>query len=430
MSSLIDEGFLSAEPSIGRRIVHPRKPKKKIQTPIKKIVRLKATLDYWKNALSGKPLKERSRLPGSTGLLYLLRPEYYSEWLYNALTQLPYTRKTLHTLYKSYAEKPNVIAPYGELPSLKSPNPFLHSVYIAKHIACLVHVHKLIRGLVLRYVQRLRLAAMKKRIVGEEDLHTTLRIPARSLVVVYDFKTRSCYHFHTNTILRTILSSLTYSSYGIARPHEPKNPYTNVEWTYYQMMSIMEQITKHRASLHCVLPQFMIDYQRSDYVIHKFAILSEHALGIHAAIDMFKLKDDADTRAIYGETIYDMGMDLDITVGDYTKRMICDRRLPEDLQSRWDTLVVSIWIYTNLHTLYGPFLTYTEMSSTFRALYHETRMYVQTAYREDLARRQRRVYLTTTTMTLPLPVLVNVNVENETMEETSFINSFLSMLNL
>jgi hypothetical protein len=433
MTEQIEEGFLVAQPWVGRKVVRPRKPKKKVyKYPKRKIASLKTTIEYWCAALSGKPLKERRRNPGETGLLFLLRREYYSEWLYDVLTQFPRRRHSWLSLYKSYAEKPSIVAPYGESPSLKSPNPFLHSVYIAEHICELIRIHALIRVLVLRYIQRRHLATMNKRIVGEEDLNTTVSIPKRSLVAVYDFKTRSCYHFHTNTILRTILSSLIYSSYGIARPHAPKNPYTTVDWTYYQLMSIMEQITKNRASLHCILPQFMIDYQRADYNIPKFAIMSEHTLGIQAAIELFKLKDDNDTRDIYGETIYDMGLDLDITIGVYTKRMICERRLPEDLQSRWDVLVLSLWIHMNLHTLYEPFLTYTEMTDTFRTLYHETRIYVQTSYREDLARRQRRVYLTTTTMPVPVPVPVPVNVdlENETMEETSFINSFLSVLNL
>jgi len=434
MSSLIDAGFLSAELTIGRRIVRERNPKKKIKTPIKKIIRLKGTLDYWKNALTGNPLKERPRMPGYTGFLYLLRPEYYSEWLYDILKKWTCKRHGWGSLYNSFANKPAVIAPYGELPCLTSPNPFLHSAYIAEHIASLIHIHKVILGLVLRYVQRRRLAKMNERIVGEEDLHTTIRIPTRSLVAVYDFKSSSCYHFHTNTLLRTILSSLTYSSYGIARPHAPKNPYTNVEWTYYQLMSIMEQLTKNRASLHRLLPDFLLDYKRADYVIHKFAILAEEPLGIHAAVEMFKLYDDPVTQDIYVQTLDDAAQELDISIGLYTRRMVYSRKLKEDLQRRWDSILLSFWIHTNLHMLYGPFISYTEMASTFRALFHETRIHVQTMYREDTARRQRQVYLRTTTM--PAHTVSSQQNQHsqedvqESMEETSFINSFLSVLNL
>ena len=234
------------------------------------------------------------------------------------------------------------------------------------------------------------------------------------------------------------MSSLSYSSFGIARPHTPKNPYTNVDWTYYQLRSIVTQITTNRASVGCLLPQLLIDYHRADYCITKFAILSERDLSINAAIELFKFKDDRDTRDIYEETIHTMALDLDIIIGGYTQRMICERELSCELQARWDSLVLSIWIHSNLHTLYGDYLSFHDMAQAFRALFHETRIYVQTMYRIASAARHPLVLAQAQAQAQASPAVPPTAPVADTAvatipvddESSAFMRSFISILNL
>jgi hypothetical protein len=217
---------------------------------------------------------------------------------------------------------------------------------------------------------------MDKRVVGEDDLHTTTRIPEAAMVSVYDFKTQAKYVFHTNTILKMITASLKYCAYGISAPKAPKNPYTNLEWTKPQLMSITQQIVRNMASLHRIPPPIFLNYYNCNYNVLTFAKFCEKELGINAAIELFKLKDDPTTLDIYGETIDDILEDLDIVMSSRIRNMVVERKLPANLQDRWDAIVMSLWLYANVCILYGNYKTYDELTDDFKKTHNETRSYV------------------------------------------------------
>ena len=328
-------------------------------------------IKQWVQGMSGEPLIAPH---GTIPLLYCQKNDY-SPWLYTMITNVYRKRADWHNLITSMWKGPHLVEPCAPT-TLKHPNPFFYNRSIAIHLDKLMCLNNTLRMCVLRCVQRRLLAKMDKRVVGEDDLHTTTRIPDAAMVSVYDFKTRAKYVFHTNTILKMILSSLKYSAYGVASPKAPKNPYTNLEWTKPQLMSITQQIVRNMASLYRIPPPLFLNYYNCNYNILTFAKFCEKELGINAAVELFKHKDDPTTQDIYGEMIGTVIDEENIAMSARMRNMIIERKLPDILQDRWDNIVLALWIDTNIQVLYEPYKTYTEIIDDFTKARDDTRSYL------------------------------------------------------
>ena len=331
----------------------------------------KYIIKQWIQSMKGET---RVAPPGTIPLLYCQKNDY-SPWLYTTITSVYRKRKEWHNLITSMWKGPHLFEPCVPT-TLKHPNPFFYNRDIAIHLDKLMCLNVALRMCILRCVQRRLLAKMDKRVVGEDDLHTTIRIPDANMVSVYDFKTQAKYVFHTNTILRMILSSLKYCAYGISSPKAPKNPYTNLEWTNMQLMSITQQIVRNMSALHRIPPPLFLNYYNCNYNVAGFAKFCEKELGINAALELFKLKDDPTTLDIYGETIDEILEELDIVMSSRVRHMVVARKLPVGLQTRWDAIVMSLWLHTNICILYGNYRTYDELIDDFKQIHSETRNYV------------------------------------------------------
>jgi hypothetical protein len=370
----------------------------------------KYILRHWKYICTGskEPIK-----PFGVPILYCNK-EWYSPWLYTMIKGIYKTRADWYDLFDTLLNSPDVPAPCtSDIVSLKSPNPFLYRKHIANHLYNLFLLNLRVRMTILKMVQRRLLAKMDKRIVGETDLYTTVAIPKNSLVTIYDFKTKAKYVFHTTTILNTIMASLKHSAYGIPKPSEPKNPYTNLPWTVYQLTSISQQIIQNMVGINRLPPQLFINYFRLNFSLGIFVKICEIDLGINAANELFKMKDDYDTREIYGETIDDMVYELSLSLPYSLRSHIVERKLSDDLQNRWDELVPKIWIYTNIHILQSPYKTYTELTDDFDSLLKDTRKYM---YENVYRQRQRTPSLR---RTQEIQNLINANIyadENELVD--------------
>ena len=348
--------------------------------------------------------------------IYKLKQSVYSPWLYSELYEFERNHKEWSRLCRMYAKAPVIPNPNPKS-TLKFTelNPFLNSKQIAQHVRRLYFLNNMIHMLILKYVQRRRLAAMDRRIVGEDDLYTTIRIPTHSLVAVYDFQTQSKYHFHTQTILRIILSSLYYNAYGIPKPSQPKNPYTNLEWTQPQLISIVQQIISNMIKINRVPSKTLLAYHACGYNLKAFAELCKNDLAIQAANDLFKNKDDVDTREIYRETLEDFMDDLRVAFSSSLRQMICERKLPELLQKRWDDLILSIWIYNNIQIFHGNYISYDDLADEFVAMIDDTRMYILNQRTNNLIRQRTQSMAVHTAASIVLAQTLSVEAQAETI---------------
>ena len=213
---------------------------------------------------------------------------------------------------------------------------------------------------------------MERRIIGEEDLCTTLRIPTESVVRIYDWKSKSVYLFHTQTIMKLLLDKLKYNSYGIACPIVAKNPYTNIAFTLGQHIAIVSQIITNLAKSHRMIPELLLSYRNHKYDIPMFFADNKIKLHIHAACSFFANKDDAIVREITAEIIDDLYNEYGNRPG-FARVIghVTGRTLRQDLLVRWDFLLLSFWIYQNHLVLHG-WSSHESMIDEFHVLHRES----------------------------------------------------------
>lgn len=214
----------------------------------------------------------------------------------------------------------------------------------------------------------------KKRSVGaEEDLYTCRPVPPGHAVRILDIGSRSLYTFHTSTALKILMSALHYSHYGIACPIAPKNPYTNLPWSYGQLHSLVAQIGQNIWSGHHPFPATLLLFRETNYDVKKFAIVNRRDLAIRAAETFFK---EPDARETYNELMCDLYESLYADDPPAEARRVrlavVNRRIAPALQERWDGCIVAAWIYENHNFLHGGFDTYEQMLGTFLLLHTMT----------------------------------------------------------
>lgn len=254
-------------------------------------------------------------------------------------------------------------------------NPFLNRHLYGAALERLLADEMQLRWWVRKLMSRLRwrIYSRKRCVGGAEDLYTCRPVPPGQAVRILDVGSRCLYVFHTSTALKLLLSALHYSSYGIACPTPPKNPYTNLPWSYGQLHSLVAQIGHNLWLGHHVFPTALLLFREVDYDSKRFAIVNRRDLAIRAAETFFK---EPDAREIYNELMCDMYDSLYVEEPPAESRRvrvaIVNRRVASALQERWDTCMVAAWIYENHNFLHGGFETYEQVLGTFLLLHTMT----------------------------------------------------------
>lgn len=231
------------------------------------------------------------------------------------------------------------------------------------------------------------------------DLYTMEPIPARSMVALYNIPNRTKYTFHTQTAIKMLQTSLMYSSYGIAAPSAPKNPYTNVPWTVAEMATIVGQIGMNLIQNHQFPPKLLMDFRYSAYCHKKFYSGHWKALNITAAKTFFGQTDDVYRDHVYEEIIEDQYKILSLRPR-CTALIMSKTKLPVDLEEEWNALVLALFLESNLDTFTDAFKTTDEIRDAFRDLHKRTLVYrlslrrrtVSASYGAYTATYLRRLY--------------------------------------
>ncbi len=235
--------------------------------------------------------------------------------------------------------------------------------------------HMKVRWMFKKCINRIRTRNALRRRVGEKDLNTLQSIPDHLTIRIVDYDSKSVYMFHVNTAHRCILSSLLYSSYGIASPQLPKNPYTNLPWKYGQMLELCRQINTIYATQHKFLNPILISYMLSNYNLAHFTAVNTQYLRIAAAESMFKNFSDPDCQETYLETLdglFDQGVGCIQSGWTAVRAQIVLRTLRCDLLQRWDALVTAAWILDTYTMPYKQFTSIQVMNTEFNALFTES----------------------------------------------------------
>lgn len=234
-----------------------------------------------------------------------------------------------------------------------------------------------IRWILRKWIRRFCMRKADAKNTDPTDLCTTLPIPERALVTIYDMRNRNMYRFHYQTLQTLIQNSLLFQQYGIANPLYPKNPYTNLRWSHGQLLSIQQQIGECSAYHGRLPPPLLSNFRQAGLCLRSFTRQHRVLLHTQAAVNFFKKKHDNDVREIYHETLDDLYDEY-----YYIRRPLKGRNrvielirsgtLVKELKEPWDALVVAFWIYTNHKILYGPYKEYDDLLDQVKKLHDST----------------------------------------------------------
>jgi hypothetical protein len=233
---------------------------------------------------------------------------------------------------------------------------------------------QILRRFMERCTRKQILKAIEAREHDDCDLYTTEPIPARSMVVVYDITNRMKYTFHTQTAIKMLQTSLQYSSYGIASPNAPKNPYTNVPWTVSELTTILKQIAMNLLNNHQFPPKQLQEFRQSGYCHKRFYVKHKKMLDILAAETFFAQKGDAYRDSVYEEIIDDNYTLLRLTPR-CTALIMSETKLSASLKKEWDAIVLASFLETNLNTFADPYRTSKDILMAFTDLHERTLKY-------------------------------------------------------
>jgi len=149
-------------------------------------------------------------------------------------------RNILADMPRKISNRMRYLAKFNHTEIMEGPRHFenVYDAVIAGYIReC--RLRRIFRGV----LQRWRIRKMNRASTAAIDPITLS--PPEKTVTVYDWATRKRYLFDAKSLATLIDSQLLYNEYGFSVPHMPRNPWTNIEFTYIQLVSMYEQLQHH-----------------------------------------------------------------------------------------------------------------------------------------------------------------------------------------
>jgi hypothetical protein len=119
-------------------------------------------------------------------------------------------------------------------------------------------------------------------------------------ITIYDFKNNKKCIFEAKTLNRAITAKLKHQMYGFAEPQEPRNPYTNITFTYAQLVSITHQLNKY-GQVSWILGSF----KHYDFSLGRWKSMFETHINLSSMFEEIKTHDSADSIEMLMEFLYD-----------------------------------------------------------------------------------------------------------------------------
>jgi hypothetical protein len=145
-------------------------------------------------------------------------------------------------------------------------------------------------------LQRWRMYQIDNKHVPEVD-PITLSTPEKE-VHVYDLAVKKKFTFEARTLANYIETKLAYNEGGFAAPIFPKNPWTNADFTYYQLLSIYYQLKSYGE-----LRWGLVTLQKYHFDLNKWHTYHRSTLTLQSIKNSIRLLDSVDARDVLEDFI-------------------------------------------------------------------------------------------------------------------------------
>jgi hypothetical protein len=269
----------------------------------------------------------------------MMWPRKYAEWI-----------RCIDAMRKPLFGGPQLCLPDKSAHIPTVPNPWQHRRIAADQLEACFRRNQWIRWQMKRVLMVLRKQIMDRRVIGDTDVGTLEPIPKRLCVSVYDWRTRSRYQFHANTIHRHITETLRHQTMAMSMPRYPQNPYTNLPWSMGQLIVLYDQM---QTCLWNVSRKFLDPATQAFYIsnlcLKTFQAVHGSILDVECARRFFRDATSDYWELIYNETLEDIFVFLQTENKFKLKFLIIHRNFSKHLLREWDDMVVGFWCYDNLN---------------------------------------------------------------------------------
>ena len=172
----------------------------------------------------------------------LLPPGLYSPSIYALFYAHPYSsaqRKSLLQHYRNGAWQHRCALVGSPLAGLFCDSPTIFES-IAEELAAAEAEEGRLRRIFRRFFHGARLRRLTRHPLNAEDPATLA--PPRIPIVLYDWDARGVWCYEAASVRDQISAELAHVSYGFPSTQSPRNPLTNKEYTYGQLLSIVRQL--------------------------------------------------------------------------------------------------------------------------------------------------------------------------------------------
>lgn len=197
----------------------------------------------------------------------------------------------------------------------------------------------------------------KRQIGTDRDLISLEPIPAEEIIKLYCLKSRSKYIFSGNTVVKTLKSSLESQVSGIPYCNRPKNPFTNVAFTYGQLITLYNKILRWCSKKGKAIPPIIACYRDVNFNILRLTKLQNNYLQYKATNSL--IHEDDITWGFFLENLaimldaYTMSLlDYDIEEISIARFKLWLRFEPKNpLIKLWKQLISDYWYYEQTSVL-------------------------------------------------------------------------------
>jgi hypothetical protein len=252
--------------------------------------------------------------------------------------------RSIALLKPAFSEYKSVLNIYTKPSSLYGP-----SRYFTRSANEIYEKNQKLRWAFKRLLNLWLKAKCKKRTM-DSDLISMETVPKQEQVKVYCTKSRTLYIFSGSSLLKLVKSSLESQQGSISSPKPPKNPFTNVPFTYAQMIKVSSELMNWCAKKHKKYPAILALYEESRYSTNFLMSLHNNYLqylatrnyvfndDIHGTFFLENLEVLLDAYALF-LVKYDRFLDVELF------RAWFEEDKTNDLLRSWRILICDYWHY-------------------------------------------------------------------------------------
>uniref|UniRef100_A0A6C0L0E7 Uncharacterized protein n=1 Tax=viral metagenome TaxID=1070528 RepID=A0A6C0L0E7_9ZZZZ len=193
---------------------------------------------------------------------------------------------------------------------------------------------------------------MARSIGANRDLITMEPIETQDQVHVLCLATRTIYTYSGLTLLKSVLSNLECQIEAIAEPRQPVNPYTNIPFTYSQMLELYYKLVVWCAQNRRAVPAILTLYRESNFNPATLISVHHNYVQYKAGKNYFVRHDDSDDE-FFLDTLEDLLVAYKPLMTRHEKQVLtrakftkwCILEPKHHLVHLWKEFVSDYWYY-------------------------------------------------------------------------------------